>query len=104
MGPIVLASQLVTGIGVIAGAMIVKTAMDQTGMNPMSSSSRPRCSTCNGTGRITCLCTRWSDGDIGCSTCAGSGRMMCRSCGGSGTGRPMPVQLSVRNNRSPPYS
>jgi DnaJ-class molecular chaperone len=104
MGPVVLVSQLATGIGVIAGAMIVKNAMDQNSMRSMTTSSRPRCATCNGTGRVTCLCTRWSDEDIGCRTCAGSGRMACRSCGGSGTGRPLPVQLSVRNNRPPPYS
>ncbi|KAJ4756056.1 Chaperone protein dnaJ-related [Rhynchospora pubera] len=104
MGPVVLASQLAAGIGVIAGAMIVKNAMEHTGMNPMSTWDRPRCATCNGTGRVTCLCSRWSDGDTGCRTCSGSGRMACRSCGGSGTGRPLPVQISVRSNRPPPYS
>ncbi|KAG6425498.1 hypothetical protein SASPL_115936 [Salvia splendens] len=86
MGPIVLA----TGLSVLAGAVLVKQAMDQS---PMMG---PRCPSCNGTGRVTCMCTRWSDSDYGCRTCAGSGRMGCSSCGGSGTGRPIPVQIAVR--------
>ncbi|XP_057776968.1 uncharacterized protein LOC130995628 [Salvia miltiorrhiza] len=67
MGPIVL-TQLATGLSVLAGAVLVKQVMDQ---NPMMGSGRiNRCSTCNGTGRVTCLCTRWSDGDYGCRACA----------------------------------
>ncbi|PIN13994.1 hypothetical protein CDL12_13374 [Handroanthus impetiginosus] len=98
MGPIVL-TQLATGLSVLAGAVIVKRVMDQ---NPMMGPGRaPRCPRCNGTGRVTCLCTRWSDGDYGCRTCAGSGRMACSSCGGSGTGRPLPVQITVRPPNQP---
>lgn len=93
MGPIVL-TQLATGLSVLAGAVLMKSVMDN---NPMGGPGRlPRCSSCNGTGRVTCMCTRWSDGDVGCRTCAGSGRMACSSCGGTGTGRAIPVQISVR--------
>ncbi|KAL5998573.1 hypothetical protein ACLOJK_009516 [Asimina triloba] len=96
MAPIVAASQLATGLGVLAGAMLVKSALEH---KPMSGGEGlPRCPSCNGTGRVSCLCKRWSDGDVGCRTCAGSGRMGCGSCGGSGTGRPIPVQVSVRRN------
>ncbi|GMJ08191.1 hypothetical protein like AT5G43260 [Hibiscus trionum] len=91
MFPAVL-TQVATGLSVLAGAVLVKSVMDQ---NPMAGPFQ-RCSTCNGTGRIACICSRWSDGDVGCRTCAGSGRMACSSCGGSGTGRPLPVQISVR--------
>ncbi|WVZ04976.1 hypothetical protein V8G54_018322, partial [Vigna mungo] len=91
MGPVVL-SQLATGLSVLAGAVIVKSVMDQ---KPMAGPFT-RCPTCNGTGRVTCLCSRWSDGDIGCSTCSGSGRMACSSCGGSGTGRPLPAKIAIR--------
>ncbi|XP_027343683.1 uncharacterized protein LOC113856169 [Abrus precatorius] len=90
MGPIVL-TQLATGLSVLAGAVLVKSVMDH---NPMAKPF-PRCSTCNGTGRVTCLCSRWSDRDIGCRTCAGSGRMSCSSCGGTGTGRPIPARIAV---------
>lgn len=99
MGPLEVVSQLATGLSVLAGAMLVKTAMDA---KPMAGGGGwPRCPKCNGTGRVACMCSRWSDGDVGCRTCAGSGRMACSSCGGTGTGRPVPVQLSMRPN-SPP--
>ncbi|WOL01381.1 drought-induced protein 1 [Canna indica] len=98
MGPLVLASQLATGLGVIAGAVIVKSVMDA---GPPMAGGWPHCATCNGTGRTACLCSRWSDGDVGCRTCAGSGRMACRSCGGTGTGRPIPAQVTIRSNRPP---
>ncbi|CAD5182328.1 unnamed protein product [Musa acuminata subsp. malaccensis] len=94
-GPLVLASQLAAGLGIIAGAMIVRSAV----VHRPTSGKQPRCTTCNGTGRITCLCSRWSDGDVGCRTCAGSGRMACRSCGGTGTGRPIPVRVPMQSNR-----
>ncbi|TKY47768.1 hypothetical protein E2542_SST29829 [Spatholobus suberectus] len=96
MGPMVL-SQLATGLSVLAGAVLVKSVMDQ---KPMAGPFR-RCPTCNGTGRVTCLCSRWSDGDVGCSTCAGSGRMACSSCGGTGTGRPLPAKIAIRPPNRP---
>ncbi|XVF43709.1 hypothetical protein PTKIN_Ptkin02bG0062300 [Pterospermum kingtungense] len=94
MGPIVL-TQVATGLSVLAGAALVKSVMDQ---KPMAGPFQ-RCPTCNGTGRVTCICSRWSDGDVGCATCAGSGRRACSSCGGSGTGRPLPVQISINMYR-----
>ncbi|XP_057748241.1 uncharacterized protein LOC130967410 isoform X2 [Arachis stenosperma] len=91
MGPIVL-TQLATGLSVLAGAVLVKSVMDN---NPNTmAGSFPRCPSCNGTGRVTCICSRWSDGDVGCRTCAGSGRMACSSCGGTGTGRPIPARIA----------
>lgn len=100
MGPIVL-TQLATGLSVLAGAVLVKSVMDSNPKSMFGPGQFPRCSSCNGTGRVACLCSRWSDGDIGCRTCAGSGRMACSSCGGSGTGRPIPVQLNVRPPNRP---
>ncbi|THU50509.1 hypothetical protein C4D60_Mb06t20960 [Musa balbisiana] len=97
MGPLVLASQLAAGLGVLAGAAIVKSAMES---GPMAG-GLPRCATCNGTGRVACLCSRWSDGDVGCPSCVGSGMMLCRNCGGSGSGRPLPIQVPMRSTRSP---
>ncbi|KAI3452591.1 hypothetical protein Pfo_009255 [Paulownia fortunei] len=98
MGPIVL-TQLATGLSVLAGAVLVKQVMDQSSM--MGSGRGPRCPSCNGAGRVTCFCKRWSDGDMGCRTCAGSGRMACSSCGGTGTGRPIPVRISVPPTNQP---
>ncbi|XP_059656665.1 uncharacterized protein LOC132303431 [Cornus florida] len=92
MGPVVL-TQLATGLSVLAGAVLVKSVMDK----PMAGPGQfPRCPSCNGTGLVSCFCSRWSDGDVGCRSCSGSGRTACSSCGGTGTGRPIPVQLSVR--------
>ena len=91
MGPIVL-TQLATGLSVLAGAAL----MDQRPMmGPI------QCPRCNGTGPVACLCNRWSDGDAGCRTCAGSGCMSGSSCGGTGSGRPIPVQISVRRSNGP---
>ncbi|XP_057737592.1 uncharacterized protein LOC130954835 [Arachis stenosperma] len=100
MGPIVL-SQLATGLSVLAGAVIVRSVMDMDQKPMVGPGSNPRCQTCNGMGRVTCICTRWSDSDAGCRTCAGSGRMACSSCGGSGTGRPLTAKIAIRQpNRS----
>lgn len=92
---LIMAQQLATGLGVLAGAALVKSIMEQ---QPMAGPGA-RCPSCNGTGRVSCLCSRWSDDDKGCRTCAGSGRMACGSCGGSGTGRPLPVQISARPSK-----
>ncbi|PHT34520.1 hypothetical protein CQW23_26320 [Capsicum baccatum] len=81
MGPIVL-TQL--GLSVLAGAALVKSVIDQKTMMGSGTGQFPRCPSCNGTGRVSCMCSRWSDGDVGCRTCAGSGRMACSSCGGTG--------------------
>ncbi|XP_058192828.1 uncharacterized protein LOC131310049 [Rhododendron vialii] len=95
MSPIVL-TQLATGLSVLAGAVLVKSVIDQNPMMRGGPTQFPRCPSCNGSGRVACLCSRWSDGDVGCRGCSGSGRTSCSSCGGTGTGRPIPVQISVR--------
>lgn len=84
--------QVVQGVSVLAGAWAIKSILDAEDQKPMSG-GYPPCSTCNGTRRVPCLCQRWSDHDVGCSTCSGSGMMKCSSCGGSGTGRPLAVQI-----------
>ncbi|KAK9787501.1 hypothetical protein WJX73_009239 [Symbiochloris irregularis] len=60
-----------------------------------------RCATCGGTGKVDCLCTRWSDNDVGCGACAGSGKSTCRSCGGGGTRIPIVQSLYVHSSRGP---
>ncbi|KAM3224688.1 hypothetical protein ACQJBY_057827 [Aegilops geniculata] len=98
VAPMVIAA---AGLGMVAG---VATANRTTGDGlPVASKwdARPRCSTCRGTGREECLCSRWSDGDVGCGTCSGSGRKRCRSCGGSGTGRQLPARLIVQQQKLP---
>ncbi|KAG0454998.1 hypothetical protein HPP92_024290 [Vanilla planifolia] len=91
---------LATGLGALAGAVLAK-ADERLWTPPMAGFGgwRPLCPRCCGTGRVECLCARWSDGDAGCRSCSGSGRMPCSSCRGSGTGRPAPVRLSVGSNR-----
>ncbi|KAI5076280.1 hypothetical protein GOP47_0008345 [Adiantum capillus-veneris] len=105
MAPQILLQQLASGVGVLAGAFMVKSLLDSQN-NSHVSSAFPRCPTCNGTRRVPCLCNRWSDGDVGCRSCGGTGMSVCNSCGGSGTGRPLPVSIrpsSVpRSSQSPP--
>ncbi|XP_020572035.1 uncharacterized protein LOC110018900 [Phalaenopsis equestris] len=105
MGPLVLATQMATGLGVVAGAMLLKAAEEHRLHLPPASSGGPctwrqQCPKCSGTGKVECLCSRWSDGDRGCRTCAGTGRMACNNCRGSGSGRTAPIRISVRSNRS----
>lgn len=58
--------------------------------------ANPECSTCEGTGKVACVCNRWSDGDTGCSICGGSGKMACPSCHGGGTAVPIAAKVAVR--------
>jgi len=105
MSPAVMvASQVASGIGMIAGAWMFKSLMEDAdnkksmmggGAMPM-----PRCPTCNGSTRVPCICKRWSDGDEGCATCGHTGMKRCSSCGGSGKGRPVPVKLRISNARN----
>ncbi|CAK9225532.1 unnamed protein product [Sphagnum troendelagicum] len=86
------AIQVAQGLGVLAGAWAIKSMIDAEDEKPPMAGGF-RCSTCNGSRRVPCLCTKWSDNDVGCGTCSGTGMMRCSSCGGSGTGRPIPVQI-----------
>ena len=54
------------------------------------------CPRCSGSGYEECICTRWSDNDVGCATCNGSSRMTCRSCGGGGTAVPATAKIIAR--------
>lgn len=55
---------------------------------------REACPSCGGSGVEECMCTRWSDGDVGCTTCNKTGYMKCRSCRGGGTA--VPIKVSIR--------
>ncbi|XP_047068795.1 uncharacterized protein LOC124676813 [Lolium rigidum] len=94
VAPIAVAS---AGLGMLAGVAMANRSLLQDG-KPAAAVRwpQPRCATCSGTGRVECLCSRWSDGDgDGCRTCAGTRRMPCRSCGGSGTGRRATVRIDA---------
>eukprot|EP00850_Spirogloea_muscicola_P000672 SM000002S05752 [mRNA] locus=s2:2065751:2066237:+ [translate_table: standard] len=98
MSPAALAASpalLAQGIGFVAGAVAFKALLDRDSA-AASVASNP-CPSCHGSRTVPCLCTKWSDNDVGCSSCGGSGRMSCRSCGGSGTRKPLPVRIDARN-------
>ncbi|GJT69934.1 hypothetical protein Tco_1029220 [Tanacetum coccineum] len=99
--PIPHAFLLATGLSMLAGAAVVKSVMDQYNMMGPGFDRFPKCARCNGSGRVSCLCNRWSDGDRGCGACDGSGRMVCSICRGGGTGHPLPVQILVRPPNQP---
>ncbi|KAG0525431.1 hypothetical protein BDA96_06G056300 [Sorghum bicolor] len=100
VGPIIVA---VASAGV--GAFIGVAAADRCSewrppLAGAGGAQGPSCSTCAGTGKVACPCSRWSDGDVGCRTCTGSGRTDCRSCRGSGTGRRATVRVTLRAQRT----
>lgn len=64
----------------------------------MEREGRRECSTCGGTGRVPCICTKWNDKDVGCGACGGSGMMECASCGGGGTAVPIQAKLYVKGD------
>ncbi|KAH7433933.1 hypothetical protein KP509_07G093600 [Ceratopteris richardii] len=98
MGPGILLQQLASGVYLVAGVLMVKSILESP-KSPPASHWVPICPTCCGTGKIPCLCNRWSDGDVGCRSCDGSGKTSCRSCGGSGRGRPR--ASSIRSSKPP---
>lgn len=86
-------SQLVTTLTVTAGVLWMgrELLMDQA---KIQETPETPCPSCGGTGYERCICTRWSDGDVGCASCKKTGMMKCRSCGGGGTA--VPIALAVR--------
>ena len=83
VGPIVLAAS--AGIGMLAGLATADRCAAAGNNLPLTGARPPAgCATCGGTGKVACLCARWSDGDAGCQPCAGTGRSACRSCRGTG--------------------
>lgn len=60
-----------------------------------ASNERP-CPSCGGRGFEPCMCTRWSDGDVGCGSCSKTGYMRCRSCGGGGKAVPIKATINAR--------
>lgn len=94
-------TQVVQGISALASVWLIKSIVDAEKEKTVTRFSQ--CPTCNGSRRVPCMCTRWSDNDVGCNTCAGSGMMRCNSCGGSGTGRPIPVEIRASNPPRNPW-
>lgn len=60
--------------------------------------SRDVCPRCHGTGFEPCLCTRWSDGDVGCPSCHHTGWMKCKACGGGGKAVPLSVYITKEDS------
>ena len=87
MTPAIMASQVASGIGMIAGAWMFKSLMEAEEHKAMLG-VMPRCPSCNGSKRVPCICKRWSDGDQGCATCDRTGMRRCR-------GREHPLSLSI---------
>lgn len=59
---------------------------------------REACPRCNGSGYEPCMCTRWSNDNMGCSSCRKTSYMRCRACGGGGKPRlaHVPIKMDVR--------
>eukprot|EP01025_Chloroclados_australasicus_P057707 TRINITY_DN7205_c0_g2_i1.p1 TRINITY_DN7205_c0_g2~~TRINITY_DN7205_c0_g2_i1.p1 ORF type:complete len:175 (-),score=1.75 TRINITY_DN7205_c0_g2_i1:373-897(-) len=63
-----------------------------------------QCPRCNGTGKETCFCSRWSDGDkSGCPSCNYTGYTVCKACGGGGNAVPIPIAIRKHENARNQY-
>mmetsp|Transcript_36505 Transcript_36505/g.91729 ORF Transcript_36505/g.91729 Transcript_36505/m.91729 type:complete len:278 (+) Transcript_36505:453-1286(+) len=80
-------SQLASAAGFAIGAIWFsrELALEQERNNQ----NTERCNTCQGTGRVPCICQRWSDNDVGCASCQNSGFAVCNDCRGGGTKVPV---------------
>eukprot|EP00878_Enallax_costatus_P028338 GHUV01030602.1.p2 GENE.GHUV01030602.1~~GHUV01030602.1.p2 ORF type:complete len:145 (+),score=16.87 GHUV01030602.1:182-616(+) len=95
--PSAFVGQLVS-TGIIAvGAYLLSKQETTTEQDRFDSSSRTACPSCGGSGYEACMCTRWSDGDVGCKSCAQTGYTKCRSCGGNGKAVPRLVKVRKEN-------
>lgn len=83
-------SVLFTSASVALGALILgqQLMLEQDQME-----RREPCPACGGTGYEPCMCTRWSDNDVGCGGCGNTGYTKCSKCGGGGTAVPIPVSI-----------
>ncbi|GFR41914.1 hypothetical protein Agub_g2706 [Astrephomene gubernaculifera] len=87
-------SQVLTTGAVCVGAFMLLNRPEQLPeQDRLDSRNAKPCPVCGGSGFEACLCTRWSDGDVGCNSCSKTGYMRCRGCGGGGTAVPLMVRV-----------
>uniref|UniRef100_A0A061RNH7 Uncharacterized protein n=1 Tax=Tetraselmis sp. GSL018 TaxID=582737 RepID=A0A061RNH7_9CHLO len=65
--------------------------------------AREVCDVCQGTGRVPCMCQRWSDKDVGCSACEHTGYTVCTNCRGGGTKVPVARVIPIYAKDENPY-
>lgn len=92
-------SQLISSVIFVAGAwyLMQKDVMLEKDGNESA------CPRCNGRGFEPCMCTNWSDDDVGCGTCNKTGFMRCRSCGGGGMAVRITVPVRSSKENKHPY-
>jgi len=99
-------SQMASVAGFAIGALWFsrELALEQERNNQNSE----RCNTCQGTGRVPCICQRWSDNDVGCGSCSNTGFSLCNDCRGGGTKVPVarvaPIYVDDKNKYRGPYN
>lgn len=93
--------QIVNGLAAVVGAGLIAREL----LSPASSgiADEDACPTCRGSGYEECMCTRWSDNDVGCGICGNTREMKCRGCGGGGTKVPIACRIPAdsRNRNDP---
>uniref|UniRef100_A0A383WBE0 Uncharacterized protein n=1 Tax=Tetradesmus obliquus TaxID=3088 RepID=A0A383WBE0_TETOB len=84
--------------GIIAvGAYLLSKQETTIEQDRFDSSTGTACPSCGGSGYEACMCTRWSDGDVGCNSCSKTGYTRCKSCGGNGKAVPRLIKIRKEN-------
>lgn len=96
MPPAFVGQLVSTGI-IAVGAYLLSKQETSAEQDQFDSSSRTSCPSCGGSGYEACMCTRWSDGDVGCNSCSHTGYTKCRSCGGNGKAVPRLIKIRKEN-------
>jgi len=91
-------SMVVVAMGACVAGLVAGLAEREREVEGRSGATK--CGRCDGSGKVPCMCTRWSYASVsggegkeklrrGCQSCAGNLRVPCPYCGGGGLMSPV---------------